>query len=58
MANESIKKAFERMWQHTIAKIDEKEAERAAFILSSPNGTKFNITIGDDGVLTATEITE
>lgn len=29
-----------------------------ALILSSPNGTKFKITIGDDGVLTATEITE
>ena len=26
--------------------------------LSSPNGTKFQITIGDDGVLTASEITE
>lgn len=27
-------------------------------ILSSPNGTRFSITVGDDGVLTATEITE
>lgn len=26
-------------------------------ILKSPNGTRFNITIGDDGVLSATEIT-
>ena len=29
-----------------------------SLILLSPNGTKFNITIGDDGVLSATEITE
>ncbi|MBR5795758.1 MAG: hypothetical protein IKY26_06410 [Erysipelotrichaceae bacterium] len=31
--------------------------EATALILSSPNGTRFQITIGDDGVLTATEIT-
>lgn len=31
--------------------------EGTALILSSPNGTRFNITVGDDGVLTATEIT-
>lgn len=29
-----------------------------ALILSSPNGTRFQITIGNDGVLTETEITE
>lgn len=29
-----------------------------SLILLSPNGTKFTITVGDDGVLTATEITE
>lgn len=32
--------------------------EGTALILSSPNGTRFNITVGDDGVLSATEITE
>ena len=31
--------------------------EATAIILSSPNGTRFQITVGDDGVLTATEIT-
>jgi hypothetical protein len=30
--------------------------EATALILSSPNGTRFQITVGDDGVLTATEI--
>lgn len=29
-----------------------------SLILLSPNGTKFNITVGDDGVLSVTEITE
>ena len=29
-----------------------------SLILLSPNGTRFSITVGDDGVLTATEITE
>lgn len=29
-----------------------------ALILLSPNGTRFSITVGDDGVLSATEITE
>ena len=29
-----------------------------SLILLSPNGTRFSITIGDDGVLSATEITE
>lgn len=32
--------------------------EGASIILSSPNGTRFSITVGDDGVLSATEITE
>ena len=32
--------------------------ESTAMILLSPNGTRFQITVGDDGVLTATEITE
>lgn len=32
--------------------------EGTTLILSSPNGTRFNITVGDDGVLSATEITE
>ena len=32
--------------------------QSTALILSSPNGTRFQITIGNDGVLTATEITE
>ena len=31
--------------------------EATALILSSPNGTRFQITVGDDGVLSATEIT-
>lgn len=31
--------------------------EATALILSSPNGTRFQITVGDDGVLTATELT-
>ena len=31
--------------------------EATALILSSPNGTRFEITVGDDGVLTATEMT-
>lgn len=32
--------------------------ETTSVILSSPNGTKFKVTIDDDGVLTSTEITE
>lgn len=36
--------------------VDNKAA--TALILSSPNGTKFSITVGDDGVLTATEMIE
>lgn len=32
--------------------------EGTSIILSSPNGTKFSITVGDDGVLSASEITE
>ena len=32
--------------------------EGTALILLSPNGTRFNITVGDDGVLSATEMTE
>ena len=32
--------------------------EATSIILSSPNGTRFSITIGDDGVLSATEIIE
>lgn len=32
--------------------------EGTAIILKSPNGTRFNITVGDDGVLSATEIIE
>ena len=32
--------------------------DETALILSSPNGTRFKITIGDDGILTASEITE
>ena len=32
--------------------------EGTALILLSPNGTRFNITVGDDGVLSATKITE
>lgn len=32
--------------------------EATALILKSPNGTRFSITIGDDGVLSASEITE
>lgn len=32
--------------------------ETTVLILSSPNGTRFKITIGDDGILTASEITE
>ena len=32
--------------------------ESTAIILKSPNGTRFKITVGDDGVLTSTEITE
>lgn len=34
----------------------EEMIEKDEFILSSPNGTKFQITIGDDGILTATEL--
>lgn len=34
-----------------------KELEATALILSSPNGTRFEITVGDDGVLTALEMT-
>lgn len=32
--------------------------EGTTIILKSPNGTRFNITVGDDGVLSATEILE
>lgn len=32
--------------------------EATGLILSSPNGTRFKITVGDDGVLTSTEFTE
>lgn len=32
--------------------------EGTAIILKSPNGTRFNISVGDDGVLSATEIIE
>lgn len=32
--------------------------EATAIILKSPNGTRFSITVGDDGVLSATEVTE
>ena len=32
--------------------------ETTSVILSSPNGTKFKVTIDDDGILTSTEITE
>ena len=38
-------------------KLETKQpVESTALILSSPNGTRFSITIGDDGVLSATEI--
>lgn len=41
----------------TIARVgSDGSLEATALILSSPNGTRFQITIGDDGVLTATEI--
>ena len=32
--------------------------ETTSVILSSPNGTKFKVTVDDDGILTSTEITE
>lgn len=32
--------------------------EATGLILSSPNGTRFKITVGDDGVLTSTKFTE
>lgn len=35
-----------------------KYTDEHPVILTSPNGTRFNVTVGDDGVLTATEITE
>lgn len=42
-----------------INELNAKHTEGAeALILVSPNGTKFNITVGDDGVLKSDEITE
>ena len=32
--------------------------ETTFVVLSSPNGTKFKVTVDDDGILTSTEITE
>jgi hypothetical protein len=32
--------------------------ETTSVILSSPNGTKFKVTVDDNGILTSTEITE
>lgn len=32
--------------------------ETTSVVLSSPNGTKFKVTVDDDGILTSTEITE
>ena len=38
-------------------KLEAKQpTEATELILKSPNGTRFSITVGDDGVLTATEI--
>ena len=34
------------------------EQVTTSIILSSPNGTRFSITIGDDGILSANEIVE
>lgn len=40
----------------TLSKVDSTSA--TALILVSPNGTRFSITVGDDGILTTSEITE
>ena len=40
-------------------KLETKQpTEATELILKSPNGTRFSITVGDDGVLTATQIEE
>ena len=38
MANQSIKDAFERMWQHTVAKIDASGATKTTLFSGSPDG--------------------
>lgn len=44
--------------KYAVSKTDFAEhLTSTALILSSPNGTKFQITIGDDGILNASEIT-
>jgi hypothetical protein len=37
-------------------KMDMDTIELTSIVLKSPNGTRFTIAVGDDGVLTATQI--
>ncbi len=58
MANQSIYKAFERMWTHMNNKLANYIYDHVIIKSSTPGSTKkFKLTIDDTGVLTATEIT-